>query len=371
VREWPSERFGDVLRIVSGRNQREVASEDGPYPIYGSGGVMGRASSYICPAGTTIVGRKGSINRPIFVEEPLWNVDTAFGLVPADELDTKFLYYFALGYDFGKHNMGTTIPSLVKTDLLEIRMPLPSLAEQQRIVAILDEAFDGISAIETAEHMAARHFGELLDAVADAEFRAIKNTAKWKTLSEVSKDFGRGKSRHRPRNDPRLYGGDYPFVQTGDVRNSDGVIGSFSQTYNDVGLSQSKLWPRGTLCVTIAANIAEVAVLDLEACFPDSIIGVVCDPAVTSPEYLLQVLRHSREELQAEGKGSAQDNINLRTFETRRFPFPRPSVQAEVVERLDAVFAERARLASIYSRKLALLGELKRSLLHEAFSGNL
>ena len=98
-------------------------------------------------------------------------------------------------------------------------------------------------------------------------------------LDEIAKIFGRGKSRHRPRNEPSLYGGKYPFIQTDDVRNAGLVVESYSQTYSELGLAQSKLWPSGTVCITIAANIAETAILGFDACIPDSIIGVVVDDA--------------------------------------------------------------------------------------------
>ena len=100
----------------------------------------------------------------------------------------------------------------------------------------------------------------------------------WKTLSEIAKDFGRGKSKHRPRNDVRLYGGDIPFIQTGDIREAGKWIENYSQTYSEFGLQQSKQWEKGTLCITIAANIAETGLLGFDACFPDSIIGFVANP---------------------------------------------------------------------------------------------
>jgi len=140
-----------------------------------------------------------------------------------------------------------------------------------------------------------------------------------KTLKQVSIDFGRGKSKHRPRNDPKLYGGPYPFIQTGDVRGSDHLITEYTQTYSDAGLAQSKLWPRGTLCITIAANIAETGVLDFDACFPDSVIGVVVDDAQTTSKYLEYMLHTVKADLKAKGKGSAQDNINLGTLRTSGF----------------------------------------------------
>ena len=92
-------KWSDVLTIVSGKNQKTVVSSGGKYPIYGSGGIMGYASNYLCEAGTTIVGRKGTINKPIFVNEPFWNVDTAFGISPGNELHPKYLYYFCCSFN--------------------------------------------------------------------------------------------------------------------------------------------------------------------------------------------------------------------------------------------------------------------------------
>lgn len=127
--------FDDILIIKNGKNQRAVENPDGKYPIYGSGGIMGYADDYICEADTVIVGRKGSINNPIFVEEPFWNVDTAFGLVAKREvLLPRYLYYFCRNYDFERLNKAVTIPSLTKSDLLKIEITLPSLEIQEKIV---------------------------------------------------------------------------------------------------------------------------------------------------------------------------------------------------------------------------------------------
>ena len=139
-------KWSDVLTIVSGKNQKTVVSSGGKYPIYGSGGIMGYASNYLCEAGTTIVGRKGTINKPIFVNEPFWNVDTAFGISPGNELHPKYLYYFCCSFNFKELDKSTTIPSLAKRDLLQIEMPVPSLSEQERIVSKIEELFSKLDA---------------------------------------------------------------------------------------------------------------------------------------------------------------------------------------------------------------------------------
>ena len=133
-------KFSDVLDIRNGRNQRQVENANGKYPIYGSGGVMGRATDFICDAGTVVIGRKGSINNPIFVDEPFWNVDTAFGLVAhRDVLLPKYLFYFCVNFDFERLNTTVTIPSLTKANLLQIEIKVPDMDEQRHVVSVLDK----------------------------------------------------------------------------------------------------------------------------------------------------------------------------------------------------------------------------------------
>ena len=127
--------FQDVLEIKNGRNQKNVEDPEGKYPIYGSGGIIGYANAYICEKDSVIIGRKGSINNPIFVQEPFWNVDTAFGLQTDKRiLLPRYLYYFCRKFNFEKLNKAVTIPSLTKADLLKIEINLPTLSMQQQIV---------------------------------------------------------------------------------------------------------------------------------------------------------------------------------------------------------------------------------------------
>ncbi|WP_141099766.1 restriction endonuclease subunit S [Fibrobacter sp. UWH3] len=138
-KNWEYKKLGDVCEIVCGQDYKSVQDDNGPYPIYGTGGIMGYASQYRCPEGSVIVGRKGSINNPLYVETKFWNVDTAFGIVPNGEtLQSKFFFYFCRQYDFTKHDVSVTIPSLRRTDIMKIDIPVPPMSEQERIVAELD-----------------------------------------------------------------------------------------------------------------------------------------------------------------------------------------------------------------------------------------
>ena len=136
---WEVKKWEDILTIINGKNQRAVENPEGEYPIYGSGGIMGYADEYLCPKDTVIIGRKGNINKPIYVREPFWNVDTAFGLVADNiSLAADYLYFFCVIYDFEQLNKAVTIPSLTKVDLLKINTPVPPLALQQEFASKIE-----------------------------------------------------------------------------------------------------------------------------------------------------------------------------------------------------------------------------------------
>ena len=140
----------------------------------------------------------------------------------------------------------------------------------------------------------------------------------------------RGRSRHRPRYAFHLYGGQYPFIQTGDIRQAKKYITKYEQTYNEEGLKQSKLWPKNTLCITIAANIAELAILSFDACFPDSVLGFIADEQKSDVDYIYYTLTHFQKQLKHIGEGSVQDNINLGTFQNFLFPIPEIKEQRNI-----------------------------------------
>jgi type I restriction enzyme S subunit len=330
----------------------------------------------LCEKNDILIGRYGASVGKILTEKAgAYNVALMKTIPNLNVLDRGWFYNYLISDEFQSRLLNIAARSaqagFSKDDIYNFPVPVPPLPEQRRIVGILDEAFDGIATAKANAEKNLQNGRALFESHLQSVFPQRGEEWVDKTLSDVSKDFGRGKSKHRPRNDPKLYSGRYPFIQTGDVRNSDHLITSHSQTYNEDGLAQSKLWPKGTLCITIAANIAETGILDFDACFPDSVIGVVVDERHTSNKFLEYLLQSFKSRLQAQGKGSAQDNINLGTFEKQAFPFPSVKVQNDLVATLDSLREETQRLESIYQQKLAALDELTKSLLHQAFSGQL
>ena len=144
---WAICRLSSVVNIVNGKSQKGVEISHGTYPIYGSGGIIGRANEYTCLAGSTIIGRKGTINNPIFVEENFWNVDTAFGMKATLAIEDKYFFYFCLGFDFSKLDKSTALVFLTKTAIGNIILPIPPYKEQQRIVNAINKAFTTLDAI--------------------------------------------------------------------------------------------------------------------------------------------------------------------------------------------------------------------------------
>ena len=148
---WCLCKISSVVDIVNGKSQKNVESPTGKYPIYGSGGIIGKAMEYTCLAGSTIIGRKGTINHPIFVEENFWNVDTAFGMKANNQiLEDKYFYCFCLYFDFSKLDKSSALPSLTKTAIGNLILLIPPLAEQQRIVAKIEELFSQLDKIESS-----------------------------------------------------------------------------------------------------------------------------------------------------------------------------------------------------------------------------
>ncbi|MBQ7439890.1 MAG: restriction endonuclease subunit S [Paludibacteraceae bacterium] len=146
---WEKGCIGSIATILHGKNQKEVEDPNGKYPIYGSGGnIMGYSNEYLCEEGTTILGRKGTINNPTYISEKFWNVDTAFGICAKKGVDKRFLYYIVKSINWQEKNTGTTLPSLTQTVVLSVPISFPSLPEQERIAARLDAISEKVKALQ-------------------------------------------------------------------------------------------------------------------------------------------------------------------------------------------------------------------------------
>ncbi|MDP1675338.1 MAG: restriction endonuclease subunit S [Bacteroidota bacterium] len=297
-------------------------------------------------------------------------------LTPSKHISKDFLKLWIQSESFQEslkaYSQGAAIQNVASVKILKnIDIHLPPLPEQKRIVAVLDESFAALAKAKENAEKNLENARELFESVLEEIITNPKENWERKTLKEIATTFSRGRSKHRPRNEKKLYGGKYPFVQTGDIRNSNHYITQYTQTYSEAGLAQSKLWPKGTICITIAANIAETGILGFDACFPDSIIGLIVNPKIANVDFVEFLLQSFKVYLQAKGKGSAQDNLNVGSFENEYFPIPSVPEQRSIVSKLNALSAETKKLETIYQQKLSDLEELKKSLLQKAFNGEL
>lgn len=249
-----------------------------------------------------------------------------------------------------------------KEDLLALDIPLPPLPKQKRLAAILAQA-DRLCrlwryVLETGDRYVEEVF---LGMFGDP----LKNLRGWPIVRLDSiGTLDRGRSKHRPRNAPELYGGPYPFVQTGDIANASGYIREYKQTYSELGLKQSRLWPGGTLCITIAANIARTAILTFDACFPDSVVGFVPNER-TNIEFVHRWFAFVQERLELTAPESAQKNINLRILRDLEVALPPVPLQRKYSQVVRAFEHVRTRQREAL-RQAELLFE---TLLHQAFQG--
>ena len=182
------------------------------------------------------------------------------------------------------------------------------------------------------------------------------------TLDKLG-DVSRGRSKHRPRNDASLFGGDYPFIQTADVKDAPFYITSYSDTYNEKGLAQSKLWHKGTLCITIAANIADTAILGIDACFPDSVMGFLPYKGVSDVRFVKYAFDMLQRDMRQISQGTAQDNLSWQKLSTIKFPKP----PIEIQERIADLLVSYEDLIENNQKQIKLLEEAAQRLYKEWF----
>jgi type I restriction enzyme, S subunit len=321
-----------------------------PESLHGSG--IGSTKQVVGPQDVLVCKINPRINR-------VWQVSRKQGLrqiassewivMRAPELDARYLRYFFSSAEFRElicqdvTGVGGSLTRAQPKRVSTFKIPIAPLNEQKRIGDKLDAVLARVDAcqerLDRIPAILKRFRQSVLTAATSGklteEWRQDNGWADEWSLVHLTDlgQLGRGKSKHRPRNDPALYGGPYPFIQTGDIAQSRGRITQHNQTYNDFGLSQSQLWPAGTVCVTIAANIADTAVLTYPACFPDSVVGFVADPTKCVPEFVKWSIDVISDRLESFAPATAQKNINLAVLNDVEFRCPQLDEQVEIVRR--------------------------------------
>jgi type I restriction enzyme S subunit len=328
------------------------------------------SSTFVFDEGNVLYSKlRPYLNKVVHPAEPGIATTELVPLRPKRELiDPEYLTYFLRSPHFvtfaSSCVAGVKMPRVIMDKLWAYPVPLPPPSEQARIVSLLKQA----DVIRRKRAAAAAKSDRILPALFLKMFGdPSKNPKGFDVLLLGDPRMGmldRGRSRHRPRNDPALLGGPYPLIQTGDVARSDGRIRSYSQTYSEGGLAQSKLWPAGTLCITIAANIAETGVLEFDACFPDSVVGFV-PGELTTTEYVQFFLRFLQPVLERNAPQAAQKNINLEVLRELPCPVAPRALQEAFAASVQLHYATRRSQLQVRERLDSLFGNM----LRRAFRG--
>lgn len=326
-------------RGSSNIKQSDIIKMSGNYPIYGASGLAGKVNFYHQEQPYVAVVKDGAgIGRTTLNPAKSSVIGTMQYLIPKKNVLPEYLFYAVSYMHLEKYYTGATIPHIYFKDYKNEEFNLDNIEKQLEIIDVLGRCKKVIEARkqELVE----------LDSLTKARFvemfgDPVSNSYGFPeaTLPELG-ELGRGVSKHRPRNDSKLLGGDYPLIQTGDVANAGLYITSYGGTYSELGLKQSKMWNKGTLCITIAANIAKTAILEFDACFPDSVVGFIANEK-TNNIFIHYWFSFFQAILESQAPESAQKNINLKILSELKVIVPKKEKQDEFVEFIEQVYKSK------------------------------
>lgn len=389
-KDWKIKELREVCEIKSGKNQSKVINPNGKYPIYGSSGIFGYADEYICEENTTIIGRKGTINSPIYVTTKFWNVDTAFGLCAKDNLNSKFLFYFCLGFNFKKLDKSTTIPSLSKGDLLAIKLPIPPLEIQQSIVSKIEELFSeldkGIEDLKTSQQQLKIYRQSVLKwafegkltnkRVKEGELPKSWKITKINDIVENNKHslkagpFGSSlKKEFYVKEGYKIYGQEQ-------VISNNPFIGEYyidEDKYEELKSCQIK--PLDIL-ISLVGTVGKVLILP-ENCkkgiINPRLIKITLDKDIYLPSFFKYYFESSSVKIfySSITKGTTMNVLNLGIIKTIPFPLPNIKEQEQIIQEIERRLSVADKMEESIAQSLQQAEALRQSILKKAFSGEL
>lgn len=372
---WEIVRLENILKLEYGKGLPERERAEGIYPVIGSNGVVGFHSQALVKGPGIVVGRKGTIGAVSLINTDFWPIDTTYYIkVLKKEIDLKWLFFALVKLNLLKLNLADVVPGLKRELVYALKLPLPPFPEQKKIAEILstvDKAIEKVNeAIEKTQRLKKGLMQELLTkGIGHKEFKNMEIgmiPKEWKVVSlEEIANINRGKFAYRPRNDPRFYGGNIPFIQTRDISEAKGIIKKYSQTLNEEGLKISKLFKRGTIVISIAGNIGDVGIIDFDACFPDSVVGISSDRQKANQIFLMYLLQEFKYKLSSTAPRSTQKNINLEILNPLKLPLPPLPEQKKIAE----ILSTMDKRLELLRKKKEKLGRVKKGLMNDLLSG--
>ncbi|MDD7416370.1 MAG: restriction endonuclease subunit S [Spirochaetales bacterium] len=382
---WKWCKQSEVCKLVDGE---KIADKEYPYLevryLRGTKEKSFVTSGKLIKKGTKVILVDGENSGEVFAIHEDGYMGSTFKALSIENVDENYLQYFiTTKKDLYRNNKkGSAIPHLNKDLFKNMPFPLPpTLAEQKSIVNRIETMFVKLDEAKEKAQNVVDSFETLKAAILHKAFNG-ELTANWRKENEVGNEsweektldncgiWERGRSKHRPRNAPELFGGKYPFIQTGDIANADIYINEHKQTLSEFGFQQSRLFPKGTLCITIAANIGKVAILTYDCCFPDSVVGFTPFENVDS-KFMYFKINDIQKDLEAMAPATAQKNLNLKLLTSVLVRIPTLPEQQEIVRILDSVLEKESRAKEAAQTVLDQIALLKKSILARAFRGEI
>jgi type I restriction enzyme S subunit len=349
--DWVEIELGQISRTTTGNSNREDSTkEKGKYTFFDRSQDIRTSNRFLFDGEAIIIAGEGQEFKPKYFIGKFDLHQRAYAILDFDDkVIGKFLFYsiYKNRSYFLRYAVGSTVKSLRLPIFEDMPTLIPSNSkEQQKIASCLTALDELITAHNNKLDTLKDHKKGLMQnlfpqegqKVPNYRFPEFENDGEWveKKLGDIV-EIGRGKSKHRPRDAEFLFDGKYPFIQTGDIRKAGLYLTEFSRTYSEAGLKQSKLWNENTLCITIAATIAETSILKIKACFPDSVIGLTTDESKIKVLFVKYSFDVFKERIRNLSQGVAQDNLNQEKLSKIEFAFPSPTEQQKTATCLSSL----------------------------------
>ena len=372
---WRVDNFERLAVLQRGFDLPSSARTTGDVPIIGSNGIVGWHSEARVHGPGVVTGRSGSIGESTYVEGDYWPLNTSLYVSHFHDNIPRFVHYFIQWFDLSRFASGVSVPTLNRNAVYGTEVKIPSPTEQEKIAAVLWKLQRAIATQhrliaatrdlkQSAMH---RLFTQGLRGESLKETKIGSMPESWRIESFVNvARLERGRFTHRPRNEPRFYGGNTPFVQTGDVVRGQGQITTYTQTLNTDGVAISRVFPTGTILITIAANIGFTGILNFDSACPDSLVGITPRDFM-SGQFLAYYLQLQQPEMDRQAPKGTQKNINLQFLEPWPVAVPGLEEQREIAAALTTIDRKLAH----HQKKRAALNDLFQTLLHKLMTGEI
>ena len=388
-KHWVVKKLGYLTSLKSGETITADTIEDqGMYPVYGGNGLRGYTDSFTHIGDYILIGRQGALCGNInYAHGNFWASEHAVVATPLEEYDYRWLGESLRAMNLNQYSVSAAQPGIAIDRINALKIGVPPLQEQRLIADYLDRETTQIDNLIAAKEQMLTLLEEKREAlISHAVTRGLDPDVAFKRsgldwLGDIPQHWQvlkikyitkivRGQFSHRPRNDPKLYGGRYPFIQTGDVANANKFILGYTQTLNEDGYGVSKEFPSGTLVMTIAANIGDMAILNFNACFPDSVVGFVPSNK-TEILFLYYLFRSMRNQFLSTAVLNTQLNLNVERISNLVTVIPPVSEQTQITDYLDQEISKMDELLAALTDSIALLKERRSALITAAVTGQI